>query len=247
MAARAGIASAHANRYTADSNSTSQVEVLPPFVSPPTGLSSRKRWFAMQDPRPNGHHGPNGFSGFKVLDGHKAPDGHNTAAARKIVDERRAHPRYHFTACVAAIDVKYRTTMNARTSDISRGGCYVDAFCPFPVNADVKLRLSCEKRSLIAKAKVVCSKTGMGMGLEFRDLEEPQLEVLDEWLGELSGARPPKESETCEAPWEAESELAVDRTQWYVLHELVVALMRKSLLGHQEGKAMLRKLLEEDK
>jgi len=193
----------------------------------------------MQDPRPNGHHGHNGFNGFKVL------DGHNTSA-RIAVDERRAHPRYHFTACVAAIDVKYRTTMNARTSDISRGGCYVDAFCPFPVNADVKLRLSCEKRSLIAKAKVVCSKTGMGMGLEFRELEAPQLAVLDEWLGELSGTKP-IQSESCEAPWEAESEPAVDRTQWYVLHELVVALMRKSLLGHQEGKAMLQKLLEEDK
>src|SRR5271168_3096226 len=131
------------------------------------------------------------------------------------------------------------------TRDISRGGCYVDAFCPFPVNADVKLRLSSEKRSLIAKAKVVCSKTGMGMGLEFRELEAPQLAVLDEWLGELSGTKP-IQSESCEAPWEAESEPAVDRTQWYVLHELVVALMRKSLLGHQEGKAMLQKLLEED-
>jgi len=193
----------------------------------------------MQDPRPNGHYGHNGFNGFKVLDGH-------STSARIAVDERRAHPRYHFTACVAAIDTKYRTTMNARTSDISRGGCYVDAFCPFPVNSDVKLRLTSEKRSLVTKAKVVCSRTGMGMGLEFRELEEPQLRVLDEWLGELSGMKP-IQSESCEAPWEGDSEPAVDRTQWYVLHELVVALMRKSLLGHAEGKAMLRKLLEEDK
>ena len=83
------------------------------------------------------------------------------------------------------------------------------------------------------------------MGMEFRDLEAPQLAVLDEWLGELSGAKP-IQSESCEAAWEGESEPAVDRTQWYVLHELVVALMGKSPLGHQEGKAMLRKLLEKD-
>jgi len=81
-------------------------------------------------------------------------NGHNTSAA-VVADDRRVHPRYHFTACVAAIDAKHRTTLNARTSDLGRGGCYVDAFCPFPVQSDVKLRLTCEKRSFVAQAKGV--------------------------------------------------------------------------------------------
>jgi hypothetical protein len=171
-------------------------------------------------------------------------NGHNTSAAL-AVEERRAHPRYPFTACVAAIDAKYRTTLNARTSDLSRGGCYVDAFSPFPLKSDVKLRLTCEKRSFVAKAQVVCSRAGMGMGLQFTDVEATQLSVLDEWLGELSGGAQLR-SESCEQPMADSIELPVERKQWYVMHELVVALMRKSVLSHDEGKAMLRKLLDQD-
>ena len=78
-------------------------------------------------------------------------NGHNTGTA-PVADDRRVHPRYHFTACVAAIDAKHRTTLSARTSDISRGGCYADAFCPFPVNSDVKRkRGSMEKLGACAR------------------------------------------------------------------------------------------------
>jgi hypothetical protein len=54
----------------------------------------------------------------------------------------------------------------------------------------VKLRITSEKRSFEAHADVVYSKTGMGMGLAFTTVEPEQLNILDRWLAELSGAAP---------------------------------------------------------
>jgi PilZ domain-containing protein len=104
--------------------------------------------------------------------------------------DRRLMPRYPFTASAEALDPQSRARMTARTSDLSRGGCYVDTFCPFPKNSNVKLRLECNKEFLVAQAKVVYSKIGMGMGLCFTPLEQPHKRVLDKWIGELSGTAP---------------------------------------------------------
>jgi hypothetical protein len=78
--------------------------------------------------------------------------------------------------------------LNARISDLSRGGCYIDAFSPFPLKTDVKLRITNEKRSFETQANVVYSKIGMGRGLEFTAVEPEQSTVLEKWIAELSGA-----------------------------------------------------------
>src|SRR5271166_1881066 len=90
-------------------------------------------------------------------------------------EERRTHPRFSFTAAVEAIDSKSRITLSARTSDLGRGGCYVDAFCPFPLKTPVRIRLINERSSFVANATVVYSRIGMGMGLRFNDVEPGQL------------------------------------------------------------------------
>src|SRR5277367_4789780 len=101
--------------------------------------------------------------------------------------DRRTCPRYSFTAEAEALDASSRARMTARTSDISRGGCYVDTFCPFPRNSSVKIRVLRDHESLIAQAKVVYSKLGMGMGLCFTSLEPDHKQMLDRWVGEFSG------------------------------------------------------------
>ena len=40
--------------------------------------------------------------------------------------ERRRHARYPFTATVEALEPKSQMLIQGRTSDLSRGGCYVD-------------------------------------------------------------------------------------------------------------------------
>jgi hypothetical protein len=71
------------------------------------------------------------------------------------------------TAEAEALDAHSRARMSARISDISRGGCYVDTFCRFPRNSSVKIRVVRDNQPMVADAKVVYSKFGMGMGLSF--------------------------------------------------------------------------------
>src|SRR5215475_6433187 len=122
-----------------------------------------------------------------MFDDRKAAANGNGVA---IGAERRVHPRYPFTAAAEALDARSNSRMSARVSDLARGGCYVDTFCPFPVRTGVKIRITREKKSFIADAKVVSSKLGMGMGLQFTQVEPQQLCVLEQWLGELNGTTP---------------------------------------------------------
>ena len=206
----------------------------------------------------------------------KAGNGHGVLPATlkntMPADDRRTYPRYHFTAAAEALDALHRTRMNARTSDIGKGGCYVDTFSPFPLKTPVRLRLTCEKSSFVADAKVVYSKTGMGMGLEFTAIESQQKVVLDKWIGELNGSLPPEFSCLPDFPGGAPGSAGNSTSNGnsahhgangtahngngngaggakeagYVLNELIIALMRKGALTDEEGKTMLLRLLHRD-
>src|SRR5271170_6456929 len=104
--------------------------------------------------------------------------------------KQRTHPRYQFTGAAEALDQHRRTRMNARVSDLGKGGCYVDTFSPFPLKTAVKIRITRDKVSFEADATVVYSKIGMGMGMEFTLVDPQQMGILDKWLGELSGTAP---------------------------------------------------------
>jgi hypothetical protein len=177
-------------------------------------------------------------------------------AARQLVpEERRVHTRYHFCAAVEALDQGQRTRMTARTSDIGKGGCYVDTFSPFPLRTPVKMRITRENVSFLADATVVSSQTGMGMGLKFTAVEPQQMGVLESWLAELSGTAP---FEPCPpAPLEGANGTAPHHNAapangrppcepGYVLNELILALMRKGMLTEAEGKTMLLRLVHRD-
>jgi hypothetical protein len=175
----------------------------------------------------------------------RAGNGHGAL----IPVERRSFPRYHFTAAAEALDAQHRTRMNARTSDLSKGGCYVDTFSPFPLKTPVKLRLSCEKASFTAEAKVVYSKIGMGMGLQFTSVDPREMPVLEKWIGELSGAAPLEMTELPELKeprHNGAGHTSSAKEPGYVLNELIVALMRKGTLTEEEGKTMLLRLMHRD-
>jgi hypothetical protein len=159
--------------------------------------------------------------------------------------EHRRYPRYSFTAAVQAVDTAQRSVLNARISDLGRGGCYVDAFSPFPIKTGVKLRITCEKRSFEAHANVVYSKTGMGMGLAFTSVEAEQLRVLDQWLGELSGTAP-AELPAAEGNGKGAVKERSSDEQCFALIEHTISLIRRGSLSSEQGKIMLRNLLGQE-
>jgi hypothetical protein len=159
--------------------------------------------------------------------------------------DRRACPRYPFTAEAEALDARSRTRMSARTSDISLSGCYVDTFCPFPQKSDVRLRILRDGEFLEAQAIVVYSKIGMGMGLCFTTLTPDHRSLLDKWIGELSGETPLEfEAQHHQEP--AAPVRGTNGDSTYVVGELIIALMRRGSLTDTEGNSLLRKLAKHD-
>ncbi|MGO9590436.1 MAG: PilZ domain-containing protein [Candidatus Acidiferrales bacterium] len=103
--------------------------------------------------------------------------------------ERRRNPRYPFMADVEIIDLESATTITARTSDFSRGGCYVDMLNPLPEDTLVRLRVTKWQQTFETQAKVVYSSVGMGMGLMFDAIEVAQRAIVERWLTQLCGAQ----------------------------------------------------------
>ena len=138
-----------------------------------------------------------------------------------------------------------RTRLSGRVSDLGRGGCYVDTINPFPVGADVKIRIVKDNASFVAQARVLYASSGMGMGLAFTKIEPERLLVLEEWLREVSGESPRalkalEHDELLPSPIAA----SAGNEQRNVLNELIVTLIRKQVLTDAEGKTLLRKLME---
>src|SRR5882757_11478706 len=118
--------------------------------------------------------------------------------------ERRSEPRYPFAAMVEATEIRSNTKINGRISDIGVGGCYVEVMSPFAIGADLKVRITRNEQTLTAKAKVLYSTGGMGMGLIFTGVDPDQRHILHHWVGELSGSGvsplSPHEAETASLP-----------------------------------------------
>lgn len=72
-----------------------------------------------------------------------------------VAQERRRMPRYAFSASAEAVHLEADTRLSGRVSDISRGGCYVDTINPFPVGAEVKIRIVRDNLSFVAMARVL--------------------------------------------------------------------------------------------
>jgi hypothetical protein len=171
----------------------------------------------------------------------KKPDG-SIGISNK---ERRLHPRYAVSATVEAVEVQSDTRIHGRVSDISRGGCYVEAMSPFAVGADVKMKITKDDKSFAANGKVLYSASGMGMGVTFTEIDASQLQVLEKWIAELSGDAVPEAKAAAKSEPEPEIPSAESRIdeQRYVLNELIITLIRKRVLSDAEGKSLLQKLM----
>src|ERR1700681_4740767 len=107
-----------------------------------------------------------------------------------VPDERRRQVRYPFTAAVEVVVRETQTRIQGRTSDLSRGGCFLDTASCFPAGSTVKIRLTKDHRRFEAHAEVVYSLVGMGMGVKFTAAEIQQLGTVEKWVAELSGEAP---------------------------------------------------------
>jgi hypothetical protein len=68
--------------------------------------------------------------------------------------------------------------VSGRITDISLGGCYIEMFSPFAVDAEVRLALKLEDSTPDLSARVRASQTGCGMGVSFTAMSAENFELL---------------------------------------------------------------------
>lgn len=98
--------------------------------------------------------------------------------------DRRANPRYAFTATaeVAAADSSAKT--RTRVRDLSQQGCYLDTETPLPLGTAANVRMTKGAKSLEVQGRVVYVQTGKGMGLMFTAVKPEHGGTLDVWINE---------------------------------------------------------------
>ncbi len=159
--------------------------------------------------------------------------------------ERRRYPRWSFTAAVSVMEPASGAHIEAHTTDLGPGGCFVDTMNSFPPGTKVQLRMTKDGKSVEADAVVAFSQVGVGMGLSLTTIAPGHRAVLDHWFAELRGEVGPAPhtlDEVKEVKDIRASNLLKTETE-YALEELLVALMRKGLLNEEEGEPILRRLL----
>ena len=97
---------------------------------------------------------------------------------------RRTDPRYEFSAIAEIVEEKSGTRMKTHVSDLGRRGCRLDTNTPFPLHTDAKVYISKGTASFEAKATVVSSSIGKGMGLLFTAVNQRHSLILAAWLAE---------------------------------------------------------------
>ena len=99
-----------------------------------------------------------------------------------VMTDRRAAPRYTLILLAEVTDRLSSAKFTARTSDVSRTGCYLDTLNPLPRGTLVQLRLRNQKEIFECGATVMYVSPGLGMGVQFEEIPAEQLELLDRWL-----------------------------------------------------------------
>jgi hypothetical protein len=100
--------------------------------------------------------------------------------------ERRRAPRYPFIAEAEVTEIATDTKLNAKTSDLSIGGCFLDMLNPSPEGTEIQVRISHASTTFTARGRVVFVFPNMGMGVVFTSVEDNPLAILQKWLSELS-------------------------------------------------------------
>jgi hypothetical protein len=104
-----------------------------------------------------------------------------------VMLDRRNAPRYALILVAEITEFPSGTKLTARSSDLSRSGCYIDTLNPIPMGSTVRVRLTRGGDVFEASGKVMYVSGGLGMGIAFEEpLPVSQLAVLDRWLSDAS-------------------------------------------------------------
>jgi len=104
-----------------------------------------------------------------------------------VMADRREAPRYALILAAEVVEIASGATLTARSSDVSRTGCYIDTLNPVPLGSQVKVQLRNGDAAFEAEARVAYVCPGLGMGLHWGVHVAPEkMALLDRWLAEAA-------------------------------------------------------------
>jgi hypothetical protein len=102
--------------------------------------------------------------------------------------DKRRHRRYPLAVQVELYPDGVTTPMRTATSEISMGGCYVEAMFTFPVGTALSIALWLDDVKVAATAKVATCFPQVGNGMEFTGLSAEDSERLRQFLANHEAA-----------------------------------------------------------
>src|SRR3982074_2536775 len=131
--------------------------------------------------RRNRKRSPKVVSPPKIPSGAEKPAGPSVAPAGA---DRRTHPRYEFIAAGEVVAAESGARIETRVRDVSQQGCYVDTSDALPLGTVTGVRITKGAQLFEARARVVYSRAGKGMGLVFTEIEPERQRTLETWIAE---------------------------------------------------------------
>jgi hypothetical protein len=99
----------------------------------------------------------------------------------------RRTPRYSLAIHIEMIDTQSEIEITARTTMLGMFGCGLGAAKLFPKGTTVKIKLSHNCQEVRALARVVYSRSDLGMGVAFTSAEPEDERILEWWIAEFQG------------------------------------------------------------
>jgi hypothetical protein len=123
-------------------------------------------------------------SKFQIICHHQAISHTSVTENETMSVIERKSPRFPFIASAQVTETRTEARLQARTSDLSREGCYLDMLNPLPTGTRLKINVTHHNQQLDAVGRVVHSELNVGMGVHFEEVGQKSL--IDAWLAELA-------------------------------------------------------------
>jgi hypothetical protein len=105
--------------------------------------------------------------------------------------DMRRSPRYPFVATAEVTVEETGSVIATRLGDLSLHGCFIRTTNALSRGASILIRISAGNSVFQARGKVIYSQANLGAGVEFQQIEQLYLTVLEDWLLEAQGLNTP--------------------------------------------------------
>jgi c-di-GMP-binding flagellar brake protein YcgR len=113
------------------------------------------------------------------------PDAHSDAQSLTAPD-RRLDPRYTVNVSVEIHPEGTDVPMRFETTDLSRGGCYIQMMMPFSIDTCVRITLWLDGCAVVIRGRVVTCHPQFGSGIKFTEFEDKAEQLLQRYLDAIT-------------------------------------------------------------